>query len=229
MIILRKRCRRAYNHSPMRLVGLDITEKRADWFTIRSSNEGGSKKAMNAVSDRSSNFRNVGAAWSSISTLSTSESSCLSRCFKTVGRCRLIFKQSTHQIAASLSYSATSIVAKCRATYGENVQSSKRVGRPWCCARDIQFQNESPKAASRCAYFRKFRSNACSRLSYCPPKRIKVVCGSTLAFEAPRNAKGERNLFRALCQEPSYSSDWSSSQRATRMSFDSDGMRSFTR
>src|SRR5678816_4378646 len=59
-------------------------------------------------------------------------------------------------------------VAKCSATYGEKLQSSNRVGNPWCCARLSQFHTESPGTESRCAYLRKLRSRCPSCRAYGP-------------------------------------------------------------
>src|SRR5437763_10749 len=170
---------------------------------MRSSNDGGSKNAINGFLDKRSRAAKPGATSSSISTVSTSESSCFKRRCNFRGRYFFIFTQSTHQMTASFFHSARFTVAKCSATYGEKLQSRSRVGSPWCWAKAIQFQNESCWVASRCAYFRKFLSRDCSRARYSPPSRVNVVSGMKLEFDRPRNAKGERNLFRFACHDPS--------------------------
>lgn len=74
------------NHSVTLSLAFDITENRADWFTIRSSRDGGSKKAMKCDRERLSSLLSVGAARSSISMVKTSESSSLNARRNTAGK-----------------------------------------------------------------------------------------------------------------------------------------------
>src|SRR3954468_3343969 len=109
-----------------------------------------------------------------------------------------------------------SCMRKCSATYGRNVQSSNRVGSPWCCARLSQFHAESPGTALRCAYFLKFRSRCPSCCAYGPPRRESDVLMSAAAFCIPRKAYCDRNRPIAGCHERAYSRSFSSFHVLTR-------------
>src|ERR1044071_3477655 len=108
----------------------EVIEKRAAWLTIRSSSDGGSKNATKGRRDIRSNASSEGAALSNISSVSTSESSFFNNRCNPAGRYLFNLTQSTHQRAAARCHWRASTVAKCKATYGEKLQSRRRVGNP---------------------------------------------------------------------------------------------------
>src|SRR5687768_1121662 len=153
---------------------------------MRKSKEGGSRKITKSFSFSASSSFKEEQTGSSISAVKTFEPSSAIGLFSSLGKNSLVFTLFIHQIAPSMSYFLKSAVAKCKATYGEKVQSSRRVGKPWCCATASQFQIEFPGEASRCAYFLKLRNKCGSRSAKFPPNRIRLVLRSYALFDKPR-------------------------------------------
>src|SRR6184192_3010790 len=108
-------------------------------------------------------------------------------------------------------------VAKWSATYGEYVQSSSRVGRPWCWPSASQSQSVSCGTASWAAYLRNARMSW--RSSSCPPpSRASALCKPAPASEAPRYARLERKRPRSSFHASAKRSSCSSSQPEARCS-----------
>jgi hypothetical protein len=129
---------------------------------MRSSSDGGSKKRTNGSSSSPSNSSSDGARRVSISTVNTSAASASISSRRGLGSSACALTKSTAQMTASRSNSRRRAVAKCMATCGENVQSSSRVGSPWCWATASQSHTESLGTSLRRAYLRKLRSRCCS-------------------------------------------------------------------
>ncbi len=81
-------------------------------------------------------------------------------------------------------------MAKCAATNGENVQSSNRVGSPWCCASDSQSHTVGP-GCSRCAYLRKLRIRWRSSRGESSPRRARLVRFEYEERASPRKTSDE--------------------------------------
>ena len=112
--------------------GSEVAESTADWLTMRSSSEGGSKNTQNGSpsAPSASRWPSVGACSASISVVNTSAPSRASAACRRSGSRAWAPSVSTAQSAEGSSFHVA--VAKCSATRGENVQSSSRVGSPWC-------------------------------------------------------------------------------------------------
>jgi hypothetical protein len=78
------------------------------------------------------------------------------------------------------------VLAKCTATLGDTVQSSRRVGKPWCCATDSRTHSVSSGMDPGSAYLRKLRSSGRSMLTESPPSRLKLVCRPQALSATPR-------------------------------------------
>ena len=68
------------------------------------------------------------------------------------------------------------------------------VGNPWCWARVRRCQNEPSSLVMDWAYFRKFLSMCRSSCQYSPPRRIRDVSRAKRPSDSPRYTKGDRNL-----------------------------------
>ncbi len=114
----------------------------------------------------------VGACAASSSVVNTSAPSASSDSRSSTGSSALTASQSTvHTIA---SWSGEVAVAKCAATNGEKVQSSSRVGSPWCWASESQSHKVGP-GRSRCAYLRKLRIRWRSSAGNPSPSRARLA------------------------------------------------------
>src|SRR4051812_21429594 len=110
-------------------------------------------------------------------------------------------------------------VAKWSATYGEYVQSSTRVGRPWCWASAIQFHTESAGMRCPAAYLRKLRRRCRSSVAdSAPPCRRRPGARPEPTSPQPRNAWSERCTASSSFHDPENSSSCKSPQVAGRTS-----------
>src|SRR3954471_5366091 len=98
-------------------------------------------------------------------------------------------------------------VAKCSATSGEYVQSSRRVGKPRCCPSASQSQVLRACSPSLCAYFLKFLSSASSTrpTSAEPASRTSELVSGRVPRDNPRNAYGDRKRCKPAFHDPAYS------------------------
>mmetsp|Transcript_3240 Transcript_3240/g.8764 ORF Transcript_3240/g.8764 Transcript_3240/m.8764 type:complete len:242 (+) Transcript_3240:117-842(+) len=106
---------------------------------------------------------------------------------------------STHHTTASLPAclpAGTSAVAKWSATRGLNVQSSRRVGSPWCCAKASHSHTEAWGGSSSAAYFLNDLSMGCSTCCTCStlPRRSSVVTSRCSRSASPRKTCRGLNL-----------------------------------
>src|ERR1039458_9967674 len=121
-------CRPNQSHCWLSTPG--INEKKAYWFTIRGLNDGGSNQSKasrgTSTSNWSSPFGNPRRRVSSENILALWAARWVLR---GDGRASMVSSRDTHHTIPSRSHLDTSSVAKKRATYGDDVQSSNRVGK----------------------------------------------------------------------------------------------------